>query len=204
MNGSLISIPRPTGFDPMAEQHSSRHSEAYLQMVRELREGLPKIIVDVGVAALVWLFSMYVFIPLAREYALVGIPLPQLISLVAMIAIAAIIFSMVRAAVRVIDSVAAYMAHEVGHRHGASEGEVRSYGAGLRKIFYVLVASLLFLFFKDFLNVIHPALSAATLFLLSVWAVMTLISAGRAFSKLAEIYASEWVALLERRGKREG
>lgn len=183
---------------------SEAQVDAYLQMVRELREGLPKILIDVGVAVLVWIFSMYVFIPLSREYALIGIPLPQLISLVAMLAIAAIVLSMVRTALRVIDAVAAYLAYEVGARHKASEEELHSYKAGLRGVFYVLVASLLFLLFKDFINVIHPALSAVILFLLAIWAVTTLVRSGRSFSKLAEIYAGEWVAELERRKRSEG
>ncbi|MEM1523436.1 MAG: hypothetical protein QW407_07615 [Thermofilaceae archaeon] len=183
----------------MGEQQKAQGTDAYLRMVHELREGLPKIVIDVGVAVLVWLFSMYVFIPLSREYALIGIPLPQLISLIAVIAIAAIALSMIRTALGVIDAVAAYLAHEVGLRHRASEEELRSYRAGLRGIFYVLVASLLFLLFKDFINVIHPALSAVILFFLAVWAVVTLVRSGRSFSRLAEIYASEWVSELEKR-----
>ncbi|MCS7105283.1 MAG: hypothetical protein NZ954_06940 [Thermofilaceae archaeon] len=176
----------------------------YLEMVKELREGLPKILTDVGVAVLVWVFSMYVFIPLSKEYALLGMPLPQLISLVALIAIAAVAVGLVRTALKLIDSVAAYMAYEVGSGHRAREEEVNSYRSGLRGIFYVLVASLLFLFFKDFLSVFHPAISALALFILAVWAVITLVRAGRSFSRLAEFYASEWVALLEKRAKKEG
>jgi len=172
---------------------------AYARLVGELRESLPKLAADVAAAVLVWLFSMYVFIPLAREYAVLGIPLPQVISLVAIVALAAIVLEIARRVLRVIDAVADYVASELSSRGGAGEEAARGCRLGLRRVFYVLAASLLFLLFKDFLSVLHPALSAAVLLALSIWAVATLVSAGRAFSRLLEAYASEWVAHLERR-----
>lgn len=182
-----------------ASENSS--AEARLKLVKEMRESVPEIIINVAIIAMIWVFTKYVFIPLAQEYAVLGIPLPQLISLVSLVAVAALVLSIVVKGRKFIDAIAAYLALEVGARKQATEEEVSNYRAGLRGIFYVLVVSLIFLIFKEFLNVFHPAISAAVLLLIAVWAVITLIRAGRAFSRLAEYYASEWASLLEKRLK---
>lgn len=179
----------------------SGSEEVHLKLVKEVRESVPKIIVNVAVVTMIWVFTKYVFIPLAEEYAVLGIPLPQLISLVSLVAIMALVLNIVMRGHELIDAIAAYLALEVGARKQATEEEVSSYRAGLRSIFYVLIVSLLFLVFKEFLNVFHPAISATMLLLIAIWAVITLIRAGRAFSKLAEYYASEWASLLEKRLK---
>ncbi|MEM1509796.1 MAG: hypothetical protein QW291_00060 [Thermofilaceae archaeon] len=183
------------------DNSGSSPAEVHLKLVKEVRESVPKIIVNVAVIAMIWVFTKYVFIPLAEEYAVLGIPLPQLISLVSLVAVMALVLNIVMRGHELIDAIAAYLALEVGARKQATEEEVNGYRAGLRSIFYVLVVSLLFLIFKEFLNVFHPAISATILLLIAIWAVITLIRAGRAFSKLAEYYASEWASLLEKRLK---
>ncbi len=179
----------------------SSSAEVRLRLIKEMRESVPEMIINVAIIAMIWVFTKYVFIPLAQEYVVLGIPLPQLISLVSLVAVAALVLSIVMKGHKLIDAIATYLALEVGARKQATEEEISDYRAGLRGIFYVLIVSLLFLIFKEFLNVFHPAISAAVLLLISIWSVITLIRAGRAFSRLAEHYASEWASLLERRLK---
>jgi len=178
--------------------------DAQLKAVEEIRSSGPKLLVDAVIAILVWVFGKYVFIPIASEFTLFGIPLPQLVSLVILVALAVLIISIVRELLRIIDAVSLVLAYTIGSRPGATEEEYASYRRGLRSIFYVLVAALAFLAFKDYLNMFHPLISAVILLGLAVWAVVTLMSAGRAFSRLAEHYAHQWAAELERRVRGEG
>ena len=178
--------------------------DAQLKAISELRENGPKVVINALIAILIWVFGRYVFIPIASEFVLFGIPLPQLISLIVLVALAIIVFSTIRGVLSIIDSVSLILAYSIGARPGATEEEYASYRRGLRSIFYVLVAALVFLLFKDYLNMFHPLLSAVVLLGLAVWAVLTLMNAGRAFSRLAEYYAHEWATEMEKRVKGEG
>ncbi|RLE95851.1 MAG: hypothetical protein DRJ57_06190 [Thermoprotei archaeon] len=176
-----------------------RAKEAYVSTIRELKESAPKVLVNIGIVVLLWAFAKYVFIPLSAEYALFGIPLPQLISIIMLIAVALLIMGIARECLDLVDAAATYAAYEFGARRRASEEEVENYRVGLRSILYVAIAALIFTLFKEFLNMLHPALSAITLLAISVWAIFTLVRAGRAFSRLAEYYAREWAEKLESR-----
>lgn len=178
--------------------------DAQLKAIKEIRDSGPKVVINAAIAILIWVFGRYVFIPIASEFALFGIPLPQMISMIVLIALAILVFSIIREVLGIIDSVSLILAYSIGARPGATEEEYASYRKGLRSIFYVLVAALIFLLFKDYLNMFHPLLSAVILLGLAIWAVFTLMSAGRAFSKLAEHYAHEWATELEKKVKGEG
>ncbi|RLF05055.1 MAG: hypothetical protein DRK00_05375 [Thermoprotei archaeon] len=181
-----------------------RAREVYASTVRELRESAPKILVNLGIVILLWAFTKYVFIPLSAEYALLGIPLPQLISAIMLVAVALLIMGIARECLDLVDAAATYAAYEFGARRRANEEEVENYRVGLRSVLYVAMAALLFTLFKEFLDMLHPALSAVMLLAIAVWAIFTLVRAGRAFSRLAEYYAREWAEKLESRLAGEG
>jgi len=183
---------------------SERAREAYIAAVREFRDSAPKIFINVGIIVLVWAFTKYIFAPLSAEYVLFNIPLPQLISIIMLAAVAILTIGIIRELLDLVDAAAAYAAYEMGaRRREVTEEEIESYRVGFRGIAYVIIVAVLFLLFKEFLNILHPLLSAVLLLVISLWAILTLVRSGRAFSRLAEYYAREWAERLEARAKTE-
>ncbi|MDH5795408.1 MAG: hypothetical protein OEZ24_04795, partial [Candidatus Bathyarchaeota archaeon] len=66
-------------------------SEEYEGIRRESREtiasALPKIVLDVSAAILVWLFARLVFIPIAEGIYFLGYPLPQILNFIIVVAL---------------------------------------------------------------------------------------------------------------------
>ncbi len=183
---------------------SEKAREVYLQAVRELRDSVPKIVINIGIAVLIWVFTKYIFIPVSREYLLFGIPLPQLISLIMLVAVTILVLGILREIFDIVDALAAYCAYELGSaQKEVTDEELENYKIGFRGIVYVIVVALIFLLFRDFLNVLHPVLSAVVLLIVAVWAVLTLMRSGKAFSRIVEYYAKEWAEKLEARAKKE-
>ena len=183
---------------------SEKAREVYLEAVREIRDSVPKIIINIGIAVLIWVFTKYIFVPISLGYQFMGIPLPQLISLVMLVAVAVLVLGILREIFDIIDALAAYSAYELGARKGeVTDEELQNYKVGFRGIIYVIIIALLFLLFKDFLDVFHPVLSAIVLIVVVLWSVLMLLRSGRAFSRIVEEYANEWADKLEERAKSE-
>lgn len=181
---------------------SEKAREVYLEAVREIRDSVPKIIINIGIAVLIWAFTKYVFVPISIGYQFINIPLPQLISLVMLAAVAILVLGIIKEVFDIVDALAAYCAYELGARKGeVSEEEVSNYKVGFRGFIYVIIVALLFLLFKDFLDVFHPVLSALVLLVVVIWSVLVLLRSGKAFSKIVEEYAAEWAKKLEEKAQ---
>lgn len=179
---------------------SEKAREAYLKAVREIRDSVPKILINVGIAVLIWALTRYAFIPISRDYLLFNIPLPQLIGLVMLIAVAILVLGVIREILDITDAAAAYAAYTIGAVRGeVAEEELENYRTGFRGIVYVIIVVLVFILFRDFLNILHPLLSAVLLIVVVIWAVLTLMRSGRAFSGLVSYYTEEWAKRLESR-----
>ena len=184
---------------------SEEGEKIYIEAVRELRDSIPKIIINIGVAILIWAFTKYVFAPISQGFLLFNIPLPQLVSIIMIIAVTILVVGIVKELRDIIDALAAYASYEIGTRKGEVEKEeLENYKRGFRGIFYVIIVTLLFLLYNDFLNLIHPVLAALTLLIIVIWSVYILISSGRAFSKIIEYYSKAWAEELEKRVAKEG
>ena len=166
--------------------------EARLFLFRELRAGMPKILVNTGMIALVWLFTRYVFIPLSMEYAALGIPLPQIISLAMMAAIALLALEIFREVLRLIDAAVTCLAYRLALRHACSTlMEAEDYRVGVRGVVRVGLAAGLLALFKDLLNVLHPAVAAAAILATAVWAAITLLRSAKPLLRVAERCVSD-------------
>lgn len=174
--------------------------EARVFLLKELRAGMPKILVNAGVMALVWLLTMYVFIPLSREYAALGIPLPQVISLAMIAALAILALEVFREVLRLIDAAVTCLAYRLALRHACSTlMEAEDYRVGVRGVVRVALAVALLAVFKDLLNVLHPAVAAAAILITAVWAAITLMRSAKPLLKVTERCVSS--ALGRKRGE---
>lgn len=172
-------------------------SKEYYEKVRtQSREALlgtlPSIVLYAGAAVLVWLFGRLVFLPIAGGIEWYGYPLPQILNLIIMVALAVLVVRILVDIRRAVDATAGLAACEIGAPYEVSPEEVDHYKSALRGIFYVIAVSLAFLLFADYLANIHPGLSAVVLIAIVAWATFQIYRSVRAVSEEIRRYASEW------------
>ena len=171
-------------------------SEEYERIRRESREtiaaSLPKIVLDVSAAILVWLFARLVFIPIAEGVYFLGYPLPQILNFIIVVALIVLVLKILVDIRRLIDGVASYAACEIGAPYEVSTEEVGHYRTALIGIFDIIVVSLVFLLFVDFLTRIHPGLSGFVLLVIVVWAIFKIWRVVQAVSSEISRYTRQW------------
>lgn len=172
----------------MSEEHERIRSESRATIAA----ALPKIVLDVSAAVLVWLFARLVFIPIAEGVYFLGYPLPQILNFIIVVALIVIVLKILVDIRRLIDGVASYAACEIGAPYDVSRIEVEHYRTALVGIFDIIVVSLVFLLFVDFLTRIHPGLSGFVLLVIVVWAIFKIWRVVQAVSSEISRYTREW------------
>ncbi|QYZ79424.1 hypothetical protein E2N92_08260 [Methanofollis formosanus] len=183
--------------------------EIYNESKREIADSLPKIIVEIVIAFLIWLFAVYIFIPLAGTLSdptflgLIG--LQSLISGIVIVALIIIFIAILKEVIDVTNAIAGYatLAFSKGE---VSEEKLGRYQTGFRLIGYVLLAVIAYLFFLPLIAGILGVLAGVILVLLVIWAIIVLFQAGRIFSTEIEEKAADFskrVEKLKEEGKPE-
>ena len=167
------------------EKISSESREAIAQT-------LPKIVLDVSAAILIWIFARLVFIPISEGIYFLGYPLPQLLNFIVIVALIVIVLKILVDIRRLVDGVAGYAACEIGAPYDVSTEEVEHYRTALVGIFDIVVVSLVYLLFVDFLTRIHPGLAGFALLVIVVWAIFRIWRVVQAVSSEIRRYTSEW------------
>jgi len=173
--------------------------EVYVASTTLIREAAPKLVLNIAVAVLIWLFGNLVFIPISRGIFIREYAVTQVISLITLVSIAGLIVAVVYEARQMADAGAGILAYEVGRRGEVSVEEASHYRTALRGLLYVGIVSIAFLFFSANLSAIHPALAGIALIAVVIWAFFTLWRVGRALSAEIGRYAAEWGKRLEKR-----
>ena len=160
----------------MAEARPPPAAREYYESVRkESREAiadtLPKVVLDVSAALLVWLFGKLVFIPIAEGIDFFGYPLPQILNFIILVALGIILLRIFVDVRRLIRGFAGYAAIEIGAPYDVSQEEVDHYRAALGGFFNIIVVSLSYLLFVEYLSGIHPGLSGFVLLIIVIWAI---------------------------------
>ena len=168
----------------------------YEEIRKESREAIttttPKIALDIAAAVLIWLFGKLVFIPVAEGIDFLGYPLPQIINLIILVALAVIVLKILVDVRRLIDGVAGYAAVGIGRPYDVSTEEVDHYRTALRGISNIIVVSLAYLLFVEYLSGIHPAISGVLLLFIVVWAIFTIWRMVQAVSDEIRRYTGQW------------
>jgi hypothetical protein len=175
--------------------------EIYTESRREIADSLPKIIVEIVIAFLIWLFAVYIFIPLAgtlSEPTFLGlIGLQPLISAIVIIALIIVFLAILKEIIDVTNAVAGYatLAFSKGE---VSEEKLERYQTGFRLIGYVLLAVIAYLFFLPLIAGVLGVLAGVVLVLLVIWAIIVLFQAGRIFSVEIEQKAVDFSKRVEK------
>lgn len=165
---------------------------------KELRDSLPKLVVYVGIAILIYLFSLYVFIPLSGGIAIGKISVTSLISLIGILAILVLVLKSIKEIKDICDAIGWFIAASFG-REGAHEEEVKHYQLAVRRVVYVFVVVAGFMFIGSLLSEFSEAATGLLLIVVFLWSIYMLYSAGMAISKEAEASANELVDKVEKK-----
>jgi hypothetical protein len=170
--------------------------EYYEKVGKESREAivgaLPSMTVGVIAAILLWLFGNLIFIPISEGIEWFGYPLPQILTFVILVALAVFVLRILVDVRRAVDGLAGLAACEIGAPSDVTPKEVDHYKTALRGILYIIIVSLAFLLFSDYLARIHPALSGVVLLAIVVWAILQIWRAVKAVSEEIRRYSAEW------------
>ena len=170
----------------------SYHEKISKESKATLMGALPSITVGVIAAILLWLFGNLVFIPIAQGIEWFGYPLPQILTFVILIALVAFVLKILVDVRKAVDALAGMAAVEIGTPADVSETEVEHYTTAMRGVFYIVIVSLAFLLFSDYLAMIHPALSGVVLLAIVVWAILQIWRSVKAISAEIKRYSTEW------------
>ncbi len=182
-------------------------SEMYLESAKALRQVGARVILSVGAAILIWIFGKMIFLPIAEGMTGVwfGYPVSEIISFIIVIALAIIIFTVFIDVRRLTGGMAGVLAYHFGKTSGEmSIDTFKNYRTFLDGILYVVIVSLAYMLFKDYLVGIDRtgALPAILLILIVIWSVFALWRSCKAIASILGRYTSQWAEELERQVKK--
>jgi len=195
----------PAGEEPKGKEVEEFGAEMYLESAKALRQVGARVVLSVGAAVLIWIFGQMIFLPIAKEMTqeFVGYPVHSVISLIIIVALAIIIFTVFIDVRRLTGGAAGVLAYHFGKVSGeVSVDTYKNYRTALDGILYVIVVSLAYILFASYLAEIHPAIPAIILILIVIWAIFALWRSCRAIATLIGRYTSEWAEELEKKAKK--
>jgi len=168
----------------------------YEKVSKESREVLvgavPSMTVGVVAAILLWLFGNLIFIPISEGIEWYGYPLTQILTFIILVGLAIFVLRILVDVRRAVDALAGLAACEIGAPYDVTPAEVDHYKTALRGILYVIIVSLAFLLFSDYLARIHPALSGVVLIAIVAWGIFEIWRAVKAVSEEIRRYSAVW------------
>ena len=195
----------PSGEEPKGKEVEEFGAEMYLESAKALRQVGARVVLSVGAAILIWIFGEMIFLPIAKEMTqeFMGYPVHSIISLIIVVALAIIIFTVFIDVRRLTGGVAGVLAYHFGKVSGeVSVDTYRNYRTALDGILYVIVVSLAYMLFASYLAEIHPAIPAIVLILIVIWAIFALWRSCRAIATVIGKYTSKWAEELEKKVKK--
>lgn len=179
--------------------------EMYLESARALRHVGARVFLSIGAAILIWIFGEMIFLPIAKGMIqqFFGYPVHSIISFIIVIALALIIFTVFIDVRRLTGGMAGVLAYHFGKASGEVSVETyKNYRTALDGILYVIIVSLAYLLFANYLAEIHPAIPAVLLILIVIWAIFALWRSCKAIAAVIGRYTSKFAEELEKQAKK--
>ncbi|MCW4019053.1 MAG: hypothetical protein NWF00_10320 [Candidatus Bathyarchaeota archaeon] len=193
---------------PKAEKNENQTKkfgkEVYEESARAVREVGARVVLSVGAAILIWLAGKLIFLPLAEGVSnqLLGYPVAAIVSAVVAVALAVIIFTVFIDIRRLTGGLAGLLAYHFEKASGEiTRSEFNNYRTALDGVIYVIVISLTYLLFQDYLAMIHPAIPAILLVLIVIWAIFALYRSTRVVANIIGKYTSKAADELEKQAR---
>ncbi|WP_423792198.1 hypothetical protein ACPB8Q_05580 [Methanocaldococcus indicus] len=158
--------------------------KVYEEGILKLKENAPQIIVSLVVAALIWLFGVLVFIPLAdmlgNPYLFGLTALKPIISIIIGLALLFIFLRIAKDFGELMDGIADIIAAIIAGERITDE-KLKKYRRGFRGLAYLIVVIIAYIFALPILAGIAPVIAGIVLILIVIWAVIVLINLGNIF-----------------------
>lgn len=180
-------------------------SEMYLESARALRQVGARVFLSIGAAILVWIFGEMIFLPIAKGMTqqFFGYPVHSIISFIIVVALALIIFTVFIDIRRLTGGMAGVLAYHFGKASGEVSVETyKNYRTALDGILYVIIVSLAYLLFANYLAEISPVIPAVLLILIVIWAIFALWRSCKAIATVIGKYTSKFAEELEKQAKK--
>lgn len=178
---------------------------AYAESAKALRQVGARVILSVGAAMLIWLVGRLIFIPIAEGLTqqLLGYPIAGIVSAIIIVALAVIIFTVFVDIRRLTSGIAGIMAYHFGKASGEIHTEdFKNYRIALDGVLYVVIVSLTYLLFVDYLATIHGAIPAVLLVLIVIWAIFALWRSTRAIADIIGRYTTKMADALDKQAEK--
>lgn len=180
-------------------------SEMYLESAKALRQVGARVFLSIGAAILIWIFGEMIFLPIAKGMTqeFMGYPVHSIISFIIVVALAIIIFTVFIDVRRLTGGMAGVLAYHFGKASGdISVDTYKNYRTALDGVLYVIIVSLAYLLFANYLAEISPVIPAVLLILIVIWAVFALWRSCKAIATVIGRYTSRWADELEKQAKK--
>ena len=179
-------------------------STAYRESADAIRKFGARVILAVASAVLIWLFGELVFLPISEDMTQIflGYPVSQIISTIIVAALGLIILTVFIDIRKLTEGIGGVLAYQIGKTSKEHTIEsVKNYKIAFNGVLYVVVISLTYLLFANYLGKIHPAIPAVLLILIVIWAVFALWRSSRAIASEVGRYTSKMADELEKINK---
>jgi hypothetical protein len=180
-------------------------SEMYLESAKALRQVGARVFLSIGAAILIWIFGEMIFLPIAKGMTqeFMGYPVHSIISFIIVVALAIIIFTVFIDIRRLTGGMAGVLAYHFGKASGDISVETyKNYRTALDGVLYVIIVSLAYLLFANYLAEINPVIPAVLLILIVIWAIFALWRSCKAIATVIGRYTSKWADELEKQVKK--
>ena len=180
-------------------------SEMYLESAKALRQVGARVFLSIGAAILIWIFGEMVFLPIAKGMTqeFMGYPVHSIISFIIVVALAIIIFTVFIDIRRLTGGMAGVLAYHFGKASGEIGVETyKNYRTALDGVLYVIIVSLAYLLFANYIAEINPVIPAVLLILIVIWAIFALWRSCKAIATVIGRYTSKWADELEKQAKK--
>lgn len=179
-------------------------AEMYEESAKAVREVGARVVLSIGAAILIWLAGRLIFVPIAQGLTnqLLGYPVAAIVGAIIAVSLAVIIFTVFIDIRRLTGGLAGLMAYHFGKASGeVQRKEFNNFRTALDGVIYVIVVSLTYLLFADYLATIHPAIPAVLLILIVIWSIFALYRSTRAVAGIIGKYTSRAADELEKQAK---
>lgn len=170
-----------------------------IESKREIIDSMPKIVVYGGISVMVWIFTMFVYIPLGGGLMLgKGVSVANVIMIVGFLALVYFAYKILREIRDISNAIGGLIAVKSGPS-GASPEEVEHMQTAVRGVVYTIVGTIIFVFLTSVLTGLSigrytnlgQIIVGIALVVMFIWVIFTLYRSGMAVSKELEKAAHE-------------
>jgi hypothetical protein len=180
--------------------------KVYADSALLLRQVGVRVAFSVFGAVLLWFVGRLIFIPIAEGVSVLifGYPLTTVVSALIAVALAIITVAVFIDVHRLSGGLAGIAAYHFGKATGELRAEeISNYRTALDGVLYVILVSLTYLLFFDYLAYIHSAIPAVLLVLIVVWAIYALWQSTRAIANVIDRYTSKIADMLDEKAAKK-